>query len=198
LKEHFYQEEIIDEVKIEDSEHSEHSEHFNEIPKTQPIQSRPYKSDTTNFKPWIVGLLSLIGFILMVYLGSKFFLNKSDSLPVSSPGIGMSQEDDNGGLKEDLKEEVTMEDVSLVSESTTSTQKCIIITGSFSEDYNQQRMENTILEFGYDLYVEEYGSLNRVGIITSCTESNIQSKLNTIRSEIENSAWVLSPEEFVL
>ena len=195
LKEHFYQEDIIDEVILEDSDQSEQ---VNEIQKPQPIQSRSFNSNSTNFKPWIIGFLSLIGFILMVYLGSKFFLNKSDSHPVSSPEIGMSQEVDNDRFKKDLKEEFPLQDVALISEPTGSAQKCIIITGSFSEDYNQQRMENTILEFGYDLYVEEYGKLNRVGIITSCTESNIQSKLNTIRSEIESTAWVLSPEEFVL
>ena len=188
LKDHFYKEEP------------------HEIENSSPVtplevqhQQIPSKRKITNYSAIL--LLSLIG--IFTVLGLYNLINKKapkdqDVEDVQELGYEMSGDEvvhpeETLLLLEDEKE--TSNEI-LTIEDTDN--KCIIVTGSFSDKVNQRRMENTIRNQGYELWVEDYGKLKRIGLVASCDESDLQKELEIVRNNIEESAWVLSTYDRVL
>lgn len=71
---------------------------------------------------------------------------------------------------------------------------CIIITGTFSKDYNVVKMIKKLESKGYDSYTENAsGDLTRVGFFFACDEENLESYIYNIRQTVSENAWYLKP-----
>jgi cell division septation protein DedD len=69
---------------------------------------------------------------------------------------------------------------------------CVIVTGSFSKSTNINKMVKHLQSKGYKVYTENLGELTRVGVEHTCTAgSNIDSIVETIKSQINSDAWIL-------
>jgi cell division septation protein DedD len=69
---------------------------------------------------------------------------------------------------------------------------CVIVTGSFSKSTNIAKMVKHLQSKGYKVYTENLGELTRVGVEHTCSAgSNIDSIVETIKSQINSDAWIL-------
>ena len=71
--------------------------------------------------------------------------------------------------------------------------ECIIIIGAFSKKAGVEKRVSEIIDLGYSVYQDRKGRLTRVGIQFAYQDENeIKEKLNVMRDEFDNRAWVLT------
>ena len=184
LKDHFYQD---DEHSIS-LEKNRILEKKSETPAPETLSHRSYTTES-NYKPWVIGILSTLGFIALVYFGLKLF---------TSPTSGSNDQTKELGLftPEDTEIELASAPTFLDEASINKTEKCVIITGTFSQIYNEEQMRNLIISHGYDPYTEQHNGLTRVGLKIECTEEDVDDILNDIKNKISDKAWFLYPPDF--
>lgn len=67
---------------------------------------------------------------------------------------------------------------------------CFVVVGAFAQEENVIRMEERLINLGYEVEKIEGGSLTRVAIRASCIKEDLQKTLNEARSTINPDAWV--------
>ena len=75
-------------------------------------------------------------------------------------------------------------------------EKCIIITGAFSDPGNVRAMEDRLTYQGYDVYSESNGNLVRIGLQFDCEEKDLDNYLVQIRQNVSPNAWYLYPADY--
>ncbi len=184
LKDHFYQ----DDENFIAFEKNQLLEKESETPDPKTLTHLSYKSES-NYKPWVIGILSTLGFIALVYFGLKLF---------TSPNSGTNHLTEELGLftPEDTEIELASSPTFLDEASINKTEKCVIITGTFSQIYNEEQMRSLIISHGYAPYTEQHNGLTRVGLEIECTEEDVDDILNDIKNKISDKAWFLYPPDF--
>jgi len=74
-------------------------------------------------------------------------------------------------------------------------EKCIIITGSFSNQKYESKMRSTLIENGYQPYSENNNGITRVGIQFDCESQDPLAYLDEVRNTIDKKAWFLYPPQ---
>ena len=196
LKDHFYQE---DDILQPGDTSSQIDPYQNEPEKSTYISSRS-NAKTSSFKnsKMIGGLgILLLGFVTI------FSLIKFCSEPSSEEMIGgvpIEKEDKLVPILQEYKEEIPY-DEAITSEALTSSvttinpttkeEICIIITGSFSDTANEQKMTSKILQNGYEPYSEYNNGFVRVGVQFECPNEDLTTFLHEVRNNIDSKAWYL-------
>ena len=186
LKDHFYQEDeenlqVVDMPEpIDNTTHRQHTQ--NKLPHIVN------ESNDFRYKPWIIGALSLLAFAFLVFWVSKLFIQPtvSESSPSEKEEIGLFEFSTNLQNSEANEADIA---------ASTTFEKCIIITGSFSEPNNEELMKDLIISNGYTPYSESFNSLTRVGVEIECNADNVESILNEVRQNINSQAWYLYPPD---
>ncbi len=70
-------------------------------------------------------------------------------------------------------------------------EKCVIITGAFSNMSNVREMTRKLQDMGYAVYSEDIGNLTRVGAVIDCHEDQLQTHLMNLQANLEPGAWIL-------
>lgn len=99
------------------------------------------------------------------------------------------QEETSKEVLPDLNQNQKTENVEIEKQQKIS--NCKIITGSFSREDNTNARKELLEQLGYSVFIEKNGNMTRVGVFVSCENNIIQKELNTLRSKVASSAWVL-------
>jgi len=70
---------------------------------------------------------------------------------------------------------------------------CVIIVGTFKSARNTIRMKDRLRRAGLSPYTEQYKGMTRVGVLFPCQDHDLEGYIDTLRREINNGAWYLSP-----
>ena len=69
--------------------------------------------------------------------------------------------------------------------------RCIIVTGSFSNQVNIARQSQLLENLGYSVYTENIGNLTRVGVLVNCDQDVLYSELDNLRANVEAASWIM-------
>ncbi|TVQ44961.1 MAG: hypothetical protein EA362_09320 [Saprospirales bacterium] len=69
--------------------------------------------------------------------------------------------------------------------------RCIIVTGSFSNQNNINNQSQLLENLGYSVYTENIGSLTRVGVLIDCNHDVLYSELDYLRTNVEVASWIM-------
>ena len=144
---------------------------------------RPKKSNSSIIWFWVLGVMSIMvifGWYWTYY--SKVPQDLSEALQHSEATVVDTSKTTNETL------EISK------NESADLINGCVVITGTFSNDYYAMEMLNNISNKGYNTFESQHNGLLRVGITIDCQNLNLDSLLFTLRSEFSERAWFLIPD----
>jgi hypothetical protein len=130
----------------------------------------------------------------------KSDLNNVKEVIPSQKNFDFSDETENNGdeiineesqIKEQVKPVTPIEkEVQEKVRTPSSSDDCIIVIGSFAENKNSRKLKENLVSDGYRIFETPFRGLNRIGIYTSCNQSNLQSELRKVRSKYASDAVI--------
>ena len=190
LKDHFYQDTgpNVEPSDLGQNRNANHAYKKTSLPKSI-AKKKPNKKLINNKIAMFLGAISILILcgLLVSALGTSQFEQQSNSV---NGLIELPEEQ----LKESQLARTEYNETKADNSSSLFSNKCIIITGSFSNPINEIRMKNVIRQLGYDVFYQNIGNLVRVGLELECNDLDFAVQLQQIRQETKSpEAWYLEP-----
>jgi cell division septation protein DedD len=191
LKEHFYQEDDLEPIQQKEPVVTiAPQKKDNTYNKSAYVTSSKAIQGHHIWKRWGAILTTLlIGAVLVFAIYKMVEINQGSKIKTGSIG------DSDETIETLPVEEQNIHPEEMASQQLPFSQKCVIITGSFSNSKNQNSMINLLERNGYEVYTEPRGGMTRIGLEFDCSNSDLESYLATIRKKIEPKAWYLYPSQ---
>ncbi len=133
--------------------------------------------------------LPLLFLLCLITILVKYNTNRD------TESLGSKVKEDSIEIKDNLikdSDQVTTEE-NPTTEQYVGTEKCVIITGYFTNASNIIKMTSKVENLGYEVFLEDVGVGTRVGIKFDCTNMDLKQKIYNIRDSVTKDAWYLQP-----
>jgi hypothetical protein len=157
------------------------------------IETKVHKKSDADFNFKNILPLLILGLLIagLVYYLEKLQHTSGDTLVENEVII---HENEQAEPKSDTVATVTPDpNKATLNPDGSYTGKCIIITGSFVDVKNVEKMSNDLAVKGYTIYTESIGEKTRVGFSFECDGVNLAEYIHKIRKELTAEAWYLQP-----